>query len=383
MNILNETVKEGNHLSDRMKLGKKHKIIRRSSNIIADSSKHQFESRYTESSKSASTTAKTTHIFKFQGEICGDFVLDLSTDNSAVWDNGVFTGYNAIEEVQIRCAGEIMRYSGTALFLYMQQVLKSDEDKLRLKKQTGLGGDSNATHFLIPLLAPGSNCVTLSQPIDTRAIKSGFEIRIELRPGNVISKTNALVIDAVKLRYKAWVFNDEDRKLLKQCYTPCIDDYHEYDLVSTGSEKSIRIDQNLTEKEILSTSIIQVTVTNRDTEFEYLQGTEATSMKVTLSNKEVYEHQNSQHALYQNNLHFGTDNVISQTSDSYYYNIPYVSDFKSKNIYDSYGGNGVKLEREVPILYSTLASGTYKVFVLNVGHGFFVVKDNGHAEMVY
>lgn len=382
MNILNDTIKEGSHLSDSLNLAKEHKIIRKRG-ITADIAKHQFESRYMESQKATSTTSSTAHVFKFQGEIVSDFVLEISVDNSAVWDNGAFTGYNCIQEVQVRTAKEIMRYDGRALALYMQQVLKKDEDKTRLLTQTGAGGDSNAAFFNVPILAPGSNCIGVSQPIDTRAIKSGFEIRIELRPGNVISKTNALVIDGLKLRYHAWVFNDEDRKALNMCYTPIIDDYHEYDFVSAGTEKSVRIDQNLTEKQVISTALQFVTAANKGTEFEYLQGTEATTMKVTVSNKEIYEHQNSNHALYQNNLHFGTNNVISQTADSYYYNVPYISNFKDKDVHDSFGQDGVKLEREVPILYATLASATYTVLVVNVAQGFFVVKDNGHAEIVY
>lgn len=382
--FLFNTTKEGSLLSDKLGLRKDYNVIHSADKVLSNIGKQNFEWNWMDSNVSASVSAYTTHIFKFSTDIISDYSLEITTDNSAVWDVGRMALYGAIDEVTIKCGKDICKYSGEALALYVQQLSYTDTKKNLFMDLSDFGGaDINNATLFVPLNGPGSDCFGDSQPIDCSQLKNDFEIQVRLKPGNIISKTNALVIPTIKLRYKNWTVDEKSKVLLNKVLFLDISSYNKYTFVSGGTEAQIRIDQHLSDKQVVSMGLIFVNTTNHNTEFEYLQGSIVTNMEVNVNNKKIYEHNSQQEAKFKNLLAFETNNEISQTALSYYYNIPFISNFNKTLISGKiFGQDGIKLYNSIPTLKATLAAATYLVTIVNISQAALMI-DNGIVKILY
>lgn len=382
--FLFNTTKEGSLLSDRLNLRKEYNVIHSAEKVLSNIGKQNYEWNWSDSNVSTSTTAYTTHIFKFSTDIVSDYSLEIKTDNSSVWDVGRQALFGAIEEVIIKCGKEICKYSGEALSLYVNQLSYTDAKKgMFMELSDNGGGDINDSTLLIPLNGPGSDCFGDSQPIDCSQMKNDFEIQVRLKPGNIISKTNALIISSVKLRYKNWTVDEKSKSLLNKVLFLDISSYNKYNFVSNGSETQIRIDQHLSDKQVISMGLIFVNATNHNTEFEYLQGTSATTLEININNKKIYEHDTESEAKFKNLLSFETNNSLFQTANSYYYNVPFISNFNKSFISGKiFGQDGIKLYNSIPTLKATLVSATYYLTIVNISQAAMQI-DNGIVKIIY
>jgi len=384
--FLFNTIKEGEHLSDKLKLKKEYKLIQSYDQLTADISKNNYEWQDMDSQSNTSSTNQTQHTFKFSSDVISDLALELKGDGASVYDCGRWLGANCIDEIVVYIGKEIMKYTGVQLVQYLQHFSNSNDQKVDLMEVSDAGGgDIDTNKIIIPLITPFSKGFGGSMPIDCLQCKSDVEIRIKIRPGNVLSKTNALVFSGKpKLLYKSWTFDISSRKLLNNIFFIDISDYHEYQITGTQSEQSFRIDQGLNQKQYISSCISCVTTANKNAEFEYMQGDSASTLQVNVNNKVIYEHRSEREAKMKNLDTFGTNNLISQTSSAYYYNIPYVNDFKDKDHLTSYGKDGVQLYNHIPQLKLTLPSAVvYYVNVVHFAQSVLQINSNGSASVIY
>ena len=382
--FLIKTVSESQKLSNRLGLKKEDSILQTYETLTVQDHHGKFEYQYFDSNVSTDTSSTTTHQWKYSTEVMSDFYLELHYDNSTTINIGDFMAANAIEEVEVKIGSSLVKYEGQQLVQYLQFFSKSNDYKLDLRDISGKKASivTTAGTVMIPLVFPGSNGFGDSHPINCSAYNSDLEINIKLRPGNKISKTNAIVFDKrPRLRYKMWSFSDKDLKQLDKNYFIDLSDFHPYP-VSVGSAtttNSIRMDQGLSNKQYIGTSILFVSAANENTEFEYVKGNSANELSIDINNKEIYEHHTEQEAKFKNLMTFGTNNLLS---GSYFYNIPYVTGFKENDYVNNLCEDGIKLWNNIPQLKFKVTDTTYNVYVLHLAQA-MLYSDSGKARVLY
>jgi len=157
---------------------------------------------------SESTTLGTEHQFEINRTegVVGDFWLEITPDNSAEFDVGTGGACSCIDRIEIEIGKNLVTYSGETLFKIIHMVNKDEDTKTELVSLMGVD-DVNADPMIVPILAPGSNLMYGKEgspwnpffPIG--ACSNPMVIKVYFETGAYISKTNALAVNSIKLRY--------------------------------------------------------------------------------------------------------------------------------------------------------------------------------------
>lgn len=367
------------------------RILQTNEQIFDSFEKMKSNWEYVDSNVSTSTSGDTEHSFKFQVGILSDFTLETQTDGSAVWDIGHYAMGTAIRQVEIINGGQsLLKYNGDQLqeYLWFWNTKNGSDTRLILKNLMDNGaGNINSSSLFCPILAPGQNGIggVISQPVNFGLSKDPFELKITIRAGNAISKTNALVISKVRLHYKSWAVQDDLKPLFNKFSMVDFNFASKTDTITQSTDYTLQI-QNVFDtsgqKEVVGMFVRLVTNANVNTEFERFVGTQIEQLKLQIENKDVYIHRTTQEAKM---LGFAMNGVIpyDATSGGYQYFIPFCNDIQDK--YVNKGSSGVSLSKYIPslVLNTSGSTGTYYLFMTTVNKCTYVIDERGTARIVY
>lgn len=373
--------------------GSKPKLLQLTDEVHDALEKAKCNADKLDSNKATSTTQTTEHTFTFNTGIVSDWWLEISTDDSAVWDVGHYAGFTAIERVEFINGGKTqMIYTGDQLqeYCFLWNLKYGNDTRVLLKELSDRGsGDINNTSLFIPILLPGQHCILgrNNQPINVGLSKDAFTIKIRLRPGNQISKPNALIMDRVTLHWKDW--GVEDR--LKTVFNKFSMVYFHYDekLPSVTQSTDFTLgdltngfDQTR-EKELIGVFFRIVSNANVGTEFERYLGAQIESLKLKVGNNELYTHSSTQHAKVLSLIELGVTMTDSVSSGYQYFMSMTSHDLQDK--WRNKGLPGVSLGKYTPyiVFNRSGATTTYKAFVTSVYKATYIIDDRGLGQIIH
>ena len=378
---------------DNQSTGRKVPMLLEHADIYDSVEKAVFNWTFEDSARSCSTTTATTHIFRYSVGLLSGWWLELTPDASAVWDNGHYWIGTAIEEVELITGGKVfMKYTGDQLQEYTWFFNNKFGPETRTHLKTLMDAGSGATGALsvfCPILCPGQSCVLgeKNQPINLNLSQSPFDIKIKIRAGNVISKTNALVINRVRLHRREWQVPEDQAKAYNKFSMVdfnYISDLTETLTINTSSNRTIQQAFDSTgNAECLGLFVRAVRNADVNTEFERFVGQELTELKLQVNNQDLYIHGSTQQARFMQLI----DNAslpFDSNSTSFQYFIPLVPHLNpNMKPYKNKGHHGISLSKVIPKLITTCsaATGTYQLFISSINKCTFVIE-NGVGSLV-
>jgi hypothetical protein len=374
---------------------KKPLLLQSNSDVFDSFEKAKSQWNFEDSNQLPSITQSTQHIWKYQTGIRSDWMLELTTDASAVFNVGNYAGCVAIEEIELTTSSQsIIKYTGDQLYEYIKfyNQYHGNDTCVLTKNMIDAGtGNIQSTSLFIPLLLPGQNCVMSkpSQPINLNLLKSPFEIRVKLRAGNLVSKTNGIPFGYPRLRWKEWVMESDQAPLYNKFsmvdfnYAPPL----LCPTITQSTNFTISQIQNVFDtnsiKECMGLWLHLATDANVNTNFDRYNQQVIEQLKFSIGNQDVYNHTSVQQSkmLLLNEMGVTPYDTTSNIGPLYF--IP----FKKQDMENSYvnkGTPGVSLSKvQSSITINTSGStGTYWLFLTSVNKCTFVIE-NGSAKMVY
>jgi hypothetical protein len=378
------------NLHDKKTTGKVVHSLLQSTDTIHDSvEKATSNKEWQDSNVSCSTSQTTEHQFKFNQGILSDWCLEIRTDNSAAWDIGAYAMGTAIEEYTLENGGkELLKITGDRLFEYLWifNTYYGGDTKVLLKNlMDNGGGDVHATSLFCPLLLPGQHGILgeVNQPINIGLSNDAFTIKIKIRAGDKISKTNALVITKVRLHYRSW---QVEESLRSQFHSFSMVDFnwHTYiETVTQNTEKIMEVRQAFdqsSKKEVIGMFVRLVTNADVNTEFERFIGQQIEDLRLKVENKDVYKHETTQEA----KLNILEELAMSPyDGTTYQYFIPFSrGDIEEK--YKNKLHGGVTMSKVYPMVHitSSTATGTHYIFVSSMNKCTYSIR-NGVGDIIY
>lgn len=350
------------------------------------------EQLYEDSTVQYSTTQSTIHNFKYQTEICSDWVLEFVV-GSGTWDVGHYAIYTLIEEVELIISSKsIIKYTGSQLFEYLWfwNVRNGADSRVLLKTLSDAGsGNISGQRIRTPLLLPGQNGIfgSSSQPINLNLLKDPFHLKITLKAGNRVSKTNALTISTIRLHRRSWKMEEQNAKLYNKFSMVDFNYKSISDTFTQSVQWSDKIDDVFDSqgvKEVIGLFVRLVSDTNVNTDFETFQGEAIDDLRLTNGSYDLYYHT----SVFEGTYKLIDELAVTQrdtVSNGYQYFIPFSnSDLLRK--FENKGNPGISLRRihaGLKLTSSSIITGTHHLYLTSVNKCTFVIRDNGSAEMVY
>lgn len=377
---------------DKRSTGKKVPLLLQTQDDVYDSiEKAKSHWSYISSNVAYSTTDSSEHIFKFSRKLTvSDMYLYLRADNSAAFDVGYWAGCRAIEEIEVKIGKVLYKFKGEALqavlnFFNAQYGHTLNRVDMRNLCDAG-SGDINNSILRVSLgcLVPGSSGILgegPSQPINLSLSEDQPEIKIKLRAGNLVSKTNPIMFDRVRLYFREWEVDQEIAPLLNRysMLDACNDKItSEFVTQNTELRKELtNLFDTSGQKEYIGMFVSLRTNANVNTEFEAFIGQEIESLQFEVLQEDLYNHEDTQEAKLISLFDTGVLPYDAQTGWNYF--IP----FKHEDLMNSFqakGTPGVSLSGETPTLYltSSTTTGTHILSCIAVAKCNFQIE-NGVA----
>lgn len=350
------------------------------------------ETLYDDSTTTTSTTAASVHYFKYQTEICSDWVLEITT-GSGVWNVGDYCIFTLIKEIEIiNSSQSLFKYTGTQLqeYLWFWNIKYGNDTKVLLKAYSDAGaGAIGATTIRCPILMPGQNGIfgVHSQPINLNLLKDALQIKITLNPGNVVSVTNALTVTNVRLYRRSWKMEDQYAKLYNKF---SLVDFN-YKVFPDTITQNIQYVKNIDDvfdatgvKEVVGLFVRIVANADVITNFQQFHGVAIDDLRLNSGNYDLYFHQTIFDGKYKLFEELGLTQQDSVTN-AYQYFIPFSnSDIATK--FENKGNPGLsfqKIHAALKITSSAVTTGTYYIYLSSVNKCTFVINPDGSSQVVY
>jgi len=264
---------------------------------------------------SESTTLDTEHLFSINNSysMVSHFWLEITSDNSAAFDIGDWSAANCIKRIEIEIGSrKLCDYTGDDLvkILWLTNRDTSVREELYQLANgiTRPSGDPNAIPLLIPIIAPGSNCIYSLDASDQRtpafpigACNNPLVIRVTIQSGSYISKTNDFVMASLKLKFMSYAVKRDPIPNTRPSAVQGI--YYTWNYVKPMSNTYTRTLSNATEDQFTIDNVITqgmlnmviVDVLDRSTHVadkEYQWGQPIDELKLTVrGNSELYQHE--------------------------------------------------------------------------------------------
>lgn len=257
-------------------------------------------------------------------------------------------------------------------------------------------GDINDNYIYVPILGPASSGVLgdgPSQPINLDLLHDKLQLKVTVRAGDKVSKTNPLVIsEKPVLFFRNWTVQEDLKPLLnKFSFLDITNGKITPETITQSTEFSKQITNVFDQtgnKECIGLFVRLVTNANLNTEFEEYIGQEIQRLRLEVDNLNIYEHTNSQDAKLQSLFDSGSLPYDSN-STSWQYFIPFKHE-ELMNSFESKGTSGISLARVIPTLHITSSTntGTHYLFLTAVNKCNFLIEvplgeKRGYAKLVY